>query len=76
MPRKLPIISGKEIIKALSKVGYAFDHQRGSHIVLRRANPPHRRIAVPNYDEIPRGTLRAIISEAGLTDYQFLDLLD
>ena len=76
MPRKLPILSGKEVVKALSKVGYVFDHQRGSHMVLRRAIPPHRRIAVPNYDEIPRGTLRAIISEAGLTDAQFLDLLD
>jgi predicted RNA binding protein YcfA (HicA-like mRNA interferase family) len=76
MPRKIPILSAREVIKALSKAGYARDHQRGSHIVLRREEPPHRRIAVPNYDEIPRGTLRAIISEAGLTVEQFLDLLD
>jgi len=76
MPRKLPILSGKEVIKALSKVGYTRDHQRGSHIVLRREEPPHRRIAVPNFGEIPRGTLRAIISEAGLTIEQFLALLD
>jgi predicted RNA binding protein YcfA (HicA-like mRNA interferase family) len=75
MPRKLPILSANEIIKALSKIGYTVDHQRGSHVVLRREDPPHRRIAIPNYDEIPRGTLRAIISEAGLTIEQFLDLL-
>lgn len=76
MPRKLPILSARKVIRALSKVGYAFDHQRGSHIILRRTDPPHRRVAVPNYDEIPRGTLRAIISETGLTEDQFLDLLD
>ncbi len=76
MPRKLPILSAKEVVKALSKIGYRFDHQKGSHIVLRREEPPHRRIAIPNYDEIPRGTLRAIISEAGFTVEQFLDLLD
>jgi len=75
MPRKLPILSAREVIKALSKIGYAVDHQRGSHVILRRREPPHRRIAIPNYDEIPRGTLRAIISEAGLTVEQFLDLL-
>ncbi|MDG6926246.1 MAG: type II toxin-antitoxin system HicA family toxin [Nitrososphaerota archaeon] len=73
---KLPILSAKDVIKALSKVGYAVDHQRGSHIILRRGRPPHRRVAVPNYKELPRGTLGAIISEAGLSVEQFLDLLD
>ncbi|MDG6907416.1 MAG: type II toxin-antitoxin system HicA family toxin [Nitrososphaerota archaeon] len=73
---KLPLLSAKEVIKALTKVGYEFDHQRGSHIVLRRREPPHRRIAVPNFKELPRGTLRAIINEAGLTPEQLLKLLD
>jgi len=68
---KLPIISAKEVIRALSKIGYAFDHQKGSNIVLRRKEPPHRRIAIPNYKELPRGTLKAIITEAGLTAGQF-----
>jgi predicted RNA binding protein YcfA (HicA-like mRNA interferase family) len=75
MPR-LPILSAKDVIKALSKVGYVTDHQRGSHIILRRTQPPHRRVAIPNYKELPRGTLRAIISEAGLSVEQFLDLLE
>ncbi|MDG6926530.1 MAG: type II toxin-antitoxin system HicA family toxin [Nitrososphaerota archaeon] len=73
---KLPIISGKDVIKTLSKIGYEVDHQRGSHIILRRVQPPHRRVAVPNYKELPRGTLGAIISEAGLSVEQFLDLLE
>ncbi|MFQ6124268.1 MAG: type II toxin-antitoxin system HicA family toxin [Candidatus Heimdallarchaeota archaeon] len=33
---KLPIISGKKVVKALSRVGFFVHHQKGSHIVLRR----------------------------------------
>ena len=73
---KLPLLSAKQIVKVLSKLGYEFDHQRGSHIVLRHKQPPHRRIAIPNYDELPRGTLNAIIAEAGMTSEQFLKLLE
>ncbi len=36
---KLPVISGKECIKALEKVGFKIARQRGSHIVLVRENP-------------------------------------
>jgi len=72
---KLPVLSAKEVITVLTKLGYEFDHQKGSHIVLRRIEPPHRRIAIPNYKELPRGTLKAIIRESGLTTEQFLALL-
>ena len=64
---KLPVISGKEVVKALTKLGYTVDHQTGSHIILRNKNPPHRRLTVPNHKELAKGTLRAIIKQAGLT---------
>ena len=31
---KLPHLSGKEVIKALSKVGFQSARQRGSHVIL------------------------------------------
>ena len=31
----LPRISGRDVVAALAKIGYEFDRQRGSHIVLR-----------------------------------------
>ena len=73
---KLPIISGKEVVKVLSKLGYSIDHQTGSHIILRNKEPPHRRLTVPNHKEIAKGTLRAIIRQAGLTRQEFLELLE
>ncbi len=73
---KIPIISAAEVVKALSKIGYRYDHQTGSHIILRNTQPPHRRAVVPNRKEVPRGTLRVIIREVGLTVEEFERLLD
>ena len=72
---KLPVCSGKKVVKALKKIGYEVDHQTGSHIILRHVRPPHRRLTVPNHKEIAKGTLRKIIKEAGLTVEEFLELL-
>ena len=71
----LPVLSGRQVVKALRKIGYEFDHQRGSHIVLRRTNPPHRRLTVPDHDEVAKGTLRAILRQVGLTVDEFKALL-
>jgi len=71
---RLPVLSGQELCKLLAKVGYQVDHQTGSHIILRNENPPHRRLTVPMHREIAKGTLRAIIRQAGLTRAEFLDL--
>ncbi|MBI1915456.1 MAG: type II toxin-antitoxin system HicA family toxin [Planctomycetes bacterium] len=71
----LPRLSGREVVGALRKIGYVFDHQRSSHIVLRQTAPPHRRLTVPDHDEVAKGTLRAIIRQAGLTVDEFKALL-
>ena len=71
----LPVVSGREVVKALEKIGYVFDRQRGSHMILRQQVPPHRRLTVPDHQEVAKGTLRAIIRQAGLTVEEFKDLL-
>jgi predicted RNA binding protein YcfA (HicA-like mRNA interferase family) len=63
----LPVLSGRQLVKVLGKLGYAVDRQRGSHIILRHTKPPHRRLVVPDHDEIAKGTLRALLRDAGLT---------
>ena len=72
---KLPVVSGRDAVKALRKFGYRVDHQTGSHVILRRETPPHRRLTVPAHPELAKGTLRAIIREAGLTVEEFRKLL-
>lgn len=71
----LPVVSGRDVVKALEKIGYAFDRQRGSHIILRQQTQPHRRLTVPDHKEVAKGTLRAILRQTGLTVEEFSDLL-
>ena len=72
---KLPVVSGREAIKAFGKIGYEVDRQRGSHVILRHPDPPHRRLTVPDHREVAKGTLRSLIREAGLTVEEFVALL-
>jgi len=71
----LPRISGREVVTALGRLGYELDRQRGSHMILRNTRPPHRRLVIPDHREVAKGTLRAIIREAGLTVEEFVGLL-
>jgi predicted RNA binding protein YcfA (HicA-like mRNA interferase family) len=70
---RLPVCSGQDAIRAFQKLGYQVDHQTGSHIILR--HPQMRRLTVPNHRELAKGTLRALIREAGLTKEEFVQFL-
>ena len=72
---KLPVVSGVDVVRALAKIRWEVDHQTGSHMILRQRDSPHRRLTVPRHRELAKGTLRAIIREAGLTVEEFLRLL-
>lgn len=72
---KLPVVSGKDAVRAFSKLNYQLDHQTGSHLILRQDRTPFRRLTVPNHKEIARGTLRSLIREAGVTVDEFIGLL-
>jgi predicted RNA binding protein YcfA (HicA-like mRNA interferase family) len=71
---KLPGISGRDCVKALSKAGFYFKRQEGSHIILRR-NDPFSQVVVPDHKELDRGTLRAILRMTGLSVDEFISLL-
>ncbi len=73
---KLPRLSGKEVIKAISKVGFSPARQKGSHIILKKETAERTRTTVvPLHDEIDTGTLLEIIRQCGLTREEFLNLL-
>ena len=71
---KLPVISGKNCVAALKRAGFYEKRQRGSHIILRR-DDPFAQVVVPNHKKLDRGTLRAILRQAGFSVNEFLDLL-
>ena len=74
MSPALPVVSGREAVKALVKAGFVERRQTGSHIILRR-DDPFAQVTVPDHKVLDRGTLRAIIRQAGLSVDEFLALL-
>lgn len=57
---KLPVLSGKELIKILQKDGFKIKRQKGSHIILVRESIK-KAVVVPLHSEIDKGTLIEII---------------
>jgi predicted RNA binding protein YcfA (HicA-like mRNA interferase family) len=72
--RKLGNISGKEAARAFEKAGWIALGQVGSHLVMIK--PGIRvNLSIPQHKELSRGTLRALIRNAGMTVDEFLQLL-
>ena len=71
---RLPVISGRECVRALERGGFYVRRQTGSHLILRR-DEPFAQVVVPNHKVLDRGTLRAIIRHADLSVGEFTDLL-
>ena len=67
------MLSGRDVRKALGRIGFVKVGQTGSHVRLKRPNG--RIVMVPEHAEIAVGTLRSIIRQAGLTQDGFLRLL-
>jgi predicted RNA binding protein YcfA (HicA-like mRNA interferase family) len=63
----LPVVSGKELLKVFSRLGYILVRQRGSHAQLRCLTPAgDHTITIPLHDEIAPGTLNDILSKVAV----------
>ena len=70
-PQKPPTgLSGREVRKALARVGLEFDRQRGSRMVLD-AEGPHVVIFVPDHKSVRVRALRNVIRDARLPVAEF-----
>lgn len=72
---RLSNLSGKEAVKAFAKIGYYFDRQEGSHIILYSRKPGLPPLSIPNHKELAPGLLRSQIRRAHLSVDEFLRLL-
>lgn len=50
---------------------------KGSHYILEHSDQPSRRVTVPYHagSDLPTGTLRNILKQAGLSIAEFIELL-
>jgi len=71
---KLPVLSARQVIKALERMGFRIIRQSGSHIHLWN---DQRRIlvTVPNHKELAKGTLNGIIKQSKMERDEFLSYI-
>jgi predicted RNA binding protein YcfA (HicA-like mRNA interferase family) len=73
VPRPL---ARRRLVRALERLGFIFVSQRGSHLKFKRAVAGGEVVViVPNYREIPEGTVNSILAQAGITWEQLEELL-
>jgi predicted RNA binding protein YcfA (HicA-like mRNA interferase family) len=70
----LPIVSGREVVRAFEKVGWTCARQRGSHMILVKEGYVAT-LSVPDHKEVARGTLRSLIRSSGLSVEEFVAFL-
>ncbi len=70
---RLPLFSGKELTKTLSRIGYRQVRQRGSH--MRLFCPGRKSVTIPDHKIIGHGLLRKILRDAELSPSEFEKLL-
>ena len=73
MSPALPVVSGRDVVKALGRCGFAEVSQHGSHVKLR--NPEAHTVIVPMHRELAPGTLRSILRQAGIDGDELSALL-
>ena len=74
---RLPSLKAVQVIRALEKAGFKVVRIKGSHHILEHPDDPARRTTVPLHKgkDIPRGLMRRIITDVGLTVEEFQNLL-
>lgn len=72
---RLPVLKPRQAIAALEKAGFAVARIAGSHYQM--FNEQSRRyVTVPHHSrDLPKGTLAAIMQQAGLSKDEFLKLI-
>ncbi|MDP3895704.1 MAG: type II toxin-antitoxin system HicA family toxin [Mesorhizobium sp.] len=75
MPR-LPVVTGRVVLKALERGGFVVVRIKGSHHFMRHPGTS-KGVPVPIHGnrDIPAGLLKAILAEAGLSVDEFIALL-
>ena len=74
---KLPVLDGRRVVRALTRVGFVTDRIVGSHHVMVFPGDATRTVTVPVHSsrDLKPGTLRSIIKQAGFSLDEFKALL-
>lgn len=70
---KLPLVSGRQALRAFSRLGFAEISRKGSHVKMKHEDG--RLIVFPFHDEIDRFTLKGALRDAEIEIQEFVRVL-
>ncbi|NCO44049.1 addiction module toxin, HicA family [Candidatus Berkelbacteria bacterium] len=73
---KIPITSGRKLVKVFEYIGYEVARQKGSHIRLaNKSNPALPPITIPDHREVSIGVMRKLIRDTKIDINELIILL-
>ena len=72
---RLPVISGKEAIRASEKAGWYIDRRAKSRHIIMKKSGIKTTLSIPEHKTLDRGLLRALIRDAFISVADFNELL-
>jgi predicted RNA binding protein YcfA (HicA-like mRNA interferase family) len=73
MSSSIPVLSGRDVVRAFEKLGWSVARQKSSHIIMIKAGEVVT-LSVPDHKEVARGTLRKLIRAANVTVDEFVQV--
>lgn len=68
---KLLLLSGRQVLSTLKRLGFAEVHRKGSHVKME--HPDGRKIVFPYHDEVDRYTLKGALNDAEVDVEEFIN---
>lgn len=70
MADKFPVLKTEELVRILFRLGFSSKRKKGSHLILEKNK---HLVVVPIHEgrDVPKGTLRNILKQAGISKKEF-----
>lgn len=69
----LPLLSGRQVLAALARLGFVEVHRKGSHLKMKHSDG--RIIVFPFHDQVDRYTLKGALRDADIEIKDFINVI-
>ena len=69
----LPLLSGRQVLAALGRLGFVEVHRKGSHLKMKHSDG--RIIVFPFHDQVDRFTLKGALRDADIEIKDFINVI-
>ncbi|PIV25795.1 MAG: hypothetical protein COS37_09710 [Anaerolineae bacterium CG03_land_8_20_14_0_80_58_20] len=70
---KIPTLTPQQVIRILERKGFILDRSKGSHRIYIHPDTKRRVVVAFHRKDLPQGTLREILRQAGISSEELQD---